>query len=150
MKVSSSLQKDELHTWSALITAQLISLFISPWFSSQISTQQFPIRSYDSITPRTATGLTKIRPYRVFLTCLHWAWPSSKNWMSCCFIRVFSVCFFLFTCYFMNNITMQHYTQDHSFTRDAQSSPKRPAAQSLLCQGRYTQDTNRQTPNSQN
>lgn len=45
--------------------------------------------------------------------------------------------FFFFTCYFTNNITMQHYTQDHSFTRDAQR-PKRPAARSLLCQGRGT------------
>lgn len=77
---------------------------------------------------RTETRLTKIGPYRVFLTSSHWAWLSSENWISCCFMKAF----FFFPCRFMNNITMQHYTQDHSFTRDAQGSLKRPAAPSLL------------------
>lgn len=99
---------------------------------------------------RTETRLIKIKSYRVFLMSLPWAWPSSENWTSHCFMKAF-----FFAHYFMNNVTMQDYTQDHSLTQDARGSPKRWAAQSLLSWRRvpiywYTKGKPQRAKNRQN
>lgn len=91
---------------------------------------------------RTETWLIKIKSYRVFLMSLPWAWPSSENWTSHCFMKAF---FFLLTILWITLLC--RITHSTILPLRIHGAPQRDGQLSPCCAGGGCQYTGTQKEN---